>query len=437
VPRTASGKVRRLELAARLAGGEFDAAIAATSLAAASARAPLSQTERKIAAIWADILNLPDCGRDEDFFELGGDSLSAEVLVLAIERQFGKRLPPQLLQGRTTIASLAVFVDGGPTVSAAAAGASTRRRTIARKRDAETLAWSLKVAKSLTASLFDRVYAVEFLVAYGMVEQAAAALRTLKAVLAQHRLSSPHVMDRLVAVTSRFRRMGIRQSVEKLGPLGQRLLSGSEESVLCAVPGGDRLLVVFNSMYGDFWVSTPVLHCLIRDERTNILYLKDPSERIFAGGLPAFGPDFDALVRGISETADKLGVGDIRVMGFSAGGYAALLAAARLNATAFAGFSIRTDLAPGSPLPGSQFATPENRVADDVYLDLEPILAAGTPKRAVLYYGENERADVLHAERLAHLPQFTLKRLPSTLHNTVLTLLAEGEFERAIRTLLH
>lgn len=450
IPRTATGKVRRLELAGRIAEGTFDDAIAsARSLLQRSSSPPAaSETERRIASIWAEILEIEDCGLDEDFFELGGDSLSAEILLLAIEQQFGKRLSPELLHQHTTIARLAAFVDGRPLdappavtgndgAPAKAEGGQQRRKTIARKRDADTLAWSIEISKSRDASLFDRGNAAEFLVAYGNVDAATVALRNLDTMLRQQGLTSPHVMGRLITVTERFRRMGIPQAVRELGDLGQRLLSSSEEAVLWKAPGSGKLLVVFNSMFGDFWLSNPVLHCLIRDNRTNILYLKDPSERIFAGGLKTYGANFDALIAGISATAKDLAVSDVRVMGFSAGGYAALLAAMKLRANAFLGFSVRTDLSPASRLPNSQFASLADRVADDVYLDLEPLLrASGAPRRGILYYGENEHSDAAHAERLARLPHFVVRRLAATLHNTVLTLLAEGEFERTVRKFL-
>lgn len=52
--------------------------------------APVDATESELAALWARQLRLDTVGRDDDFFELGGDSFAAVQLALAIEKAFGK-----------------------------------------------------------------------------------------------------------------------------------------------------------------------------------------------------------------------------------------------------------------------------------------------------------------------------------------------------------
>ena len=64
-------------------------------------------TEQQIAGIWRDILGHGEFGRDEDFFDLGGDSLQAMALLTAIEQKLGKRLPfESLILNGATIADL-------------------------------------------------------------------------------------------------------------------------------------------------------------------------------------------------------------------------------------------------------------------------------------------------------------------------------------------
>jgi hypothetical protein len=45
--------------------------------AAAEYVAPVSETEQALAAIWAELLHVPRVGRNDDFFALGGQSLTA------------------------------------------------------------------------------------------------------------------------------------------------------------------------------------------------------------------------------------------------------------------------------------------------------------------------------------------------------------------------
>ncbi|MCB9868747.1 MAG: amino acid adenylation domain-containing protein [Planctomycetes bacterium] len=81
LPTTVGGKLDRRALAAELER----AAAARSAVAPASPGAPLADPiERRIAAAMASALELPQVGRDEDFFSLGGTSLRAAELISAL-----------------------------------------------------------------------------------------------------------------------------------------------------------------------------------------------------------------------------------------------------------------------------------------------------------------------------------------------------------------
>jgi amino acid adenylation domain-containing protein len=52
-----------------------------------------SSPEEVVARIWAEVLDLPAVEPDEDFFDIGGDSLSAVQILARIQDRFGVRLP--------------------------------------------------------------------------------------------------------------------------------------------------------------------------------------------------------------------------------------------------------------------------------------------------------------------------------------------------------
>ena len=52
-----------------------------------------TETERGLAALWADALNVDRVGLDDDFFELGGDSLAGAQILARIELDTGRSLP--------------------------------------------------------------------------------------------------------------------------------------------------------------------------------------------------------------------------------------------------------------------------------------------------------------------------------------------------------
>jgi len=73
--------------------------------------APRTPVERKLAAIWAELLGLPRIGIHDNFFELGGDSLIAAQLIARLPDRFGKRLPVASLFEASTIAGLAALLE--------------------------------------------------------------------------------------------------------------------------------------------------------------------------------------------------------------------------------------------------------------------------------------------------------------------------------------
>ena len=72
---------------------------------------PLEQT---LASLFCEVLRIEAVGREDSFFQLGGDSLSAMELLCAIEAQFSRTLLPDVLVMYPTVASLAAVVSARP-----------------------------------------------------------------------------------------------------------------------------------------------------------------------------------------------------------------------------------------------------------------------------------------------------------------------------------
>jgi amino acid adenylation domain-containing protein/FkbM family methyltransferase len=68
---------------------------------------PRNETETALLAVWAELLKANDFGIDDDFFDLGGDSLLAIKAVSRIRDTFEVELPTQVLFENPTIAELA------------------------------------------------------------------------------------------------------------------------------------------------------------------------------------------------------------------------------------------------------------------------------------------------------------------------------------------
>ncbi|MFJ9841392.1 non-ribosomal peptide synthase/polyketide synthase [Kitasatospora sp. NPDC101155] len=81
--------------------------------AAGPYRAPGTDTERRIARIWADVLGIEEVGADDNFFLLGGDSILSMQVVSRLRRD-GLHLATRDLFTHQTVAELATVVRDAP-----------------------------------------------------------------------------------------------------------------------------------------------------------------------------------------------------------------------------------------------------------------------------------------------------------------------------------
>lgn len=113
VPRTPLGKVRRLELAAAIGEGRFENQVHRLDCETQRVANPRGDDpiEEAAATAWARLLNCsPDFDRDADFFAMGGDSVLALQLSLALEEQFGFSIPFEKFTDRVSVAEIARYI---------------------------------------------------------------------------------------------------------------------------------------------------------------------------------------------------------------------------------------------------------------------------------------------------------------------------------------
>jgi amino acid adenylation domain-containing protein len=91
---------------------------------------PRDDTEQKLAAIWGHLLKTQTIGVNDDFFESGGDSLQATLLILKVEESFGIGLPAEVVFGpASTIAGMAQEIETRLLTAASASYPATRTQT--------------------------------------------------------------------------------------------------------------------------------------------------------------------------------------------------------------------------------------------------------------------------------------------------------------------
>jgi amino acid adenylation domain-containing protein len=106
LPLTANGKLDR----EALPEPDFDQASAS--------RAPETALQRALCGIFSSVLEVPEVGIDDSFFDLGGQSLQAMRLLNRIRTEIGVDLLVNALFDAPTVAELAAFVDAKQNTAA-------------------------------------------------------------------------------------------------------------------------------------------------------------------------------------------------------------------------------------------------------------------------------------------------------------------------------
>ena len=96
-------------------------AVAPATPPPAALRIPAGELAGRVAAIWAEVLDLPEVGEHDSFWQLGGHSLLAARVAARVRQAFGVDLPLRVLFEASTPAELAaVLAKGGAGAPATA-----------------------------------------------------------------------------------------------------------------------------------------------------------------------------------------------------------------------------------------------------------------------------------------------------------------------------
>ncbi|MCA1006190.1 non-ribosomal peptide synthase/polyketide synthase [Rhodococcus hoagii] len=138
-------------------------------------RAPRSDAEKTVAAVYAEVLGIERVGLDDDFFELGGNSLVATQVVTRVGAALDVRLGVRELFEASTVAALAARAGataqrgtGAPALGSVARPAriplslAQQRMWFLNRFDAETAVYNLPFAVRLSGAVDTQAFSAAF-----------------------------------------------------------------------------------------------------------------------------------------------------------------------------------------------------------------------------------------------------------------------------------
>jgi polyketide synthase PksJ len=97
--------------------------------------APKTEAEQKVAKIWQKLLGIQQVGINDDFFELGGDSLNVVMMNNELKRAFNKDIPVAVLFRHQTIRAFTQYLLEGEAGETVAPPGEDRSDEIAKSKD--------------------------------------------------------------------------------------------------------------------------------------------------------------------------------------------------------------------------------------------------------------------------------------------------------------
>jgi len=330
LPYSAIGKVKRSTLAALAEYGSH----------AAPYVEPKTKLEQILAKAWAEELDQERVGIDDDFFRLGGDSLSSVRLALAIESLLGIQLDAEKLAKILTIRQLASSIESMPSyrevsdrianpaqttafaqkrirelLSHIAGGYSNQSPTIS--DTAEGLKEALVKCESehefdaLFESFYNELTANEL----AALSQRLSATESECPLKHKFLTTQRRLIDEVVPLSSK--QNWRRQSLAKYTRLYTASTTGVNDKTLIVAFGGKSLRLMM-----------PMWTCLshLDAKKCDLLFLWDPLRIHYRQGIPGLADSFPNLLAWLQTVVTRLGYKRIIGYGVSAGALPAICA---------------------------------------------------------------------------------------------------------------
>jgi hypothetical protein len=217
--------------------------------------------------------------------------------------------------------------------------------------------------------------------------------------------------------------------LERLSDEDRAIFYGLDNPVFIRRPASRKLLVIFSTIYNNFYFSNAATVALLSQLNCNMLVLKDSSSFNYLHGAKGFGGSLFEIGGAITALAERHGLERIYICGFSSSGYAALYTSLTIPCRGYLGFSHPVDLSTNSPLPPPRFFTEEVRAKADpaTLLDLRPYLVDADPSvDRQYYYSKLDWRESPHGAYVSGLDTIAAIGSSDAGHNLIAPMLAAG-----------
>lgn len=193
------------------------------------------------------------------------------------------------------------------------------------------------------------------------------------------------------------------------------------------------LLIAIGGVYGALGIPPFEFFQVTKSLPVNKIYLRDPNQSWYHGGLPGISKDIVETVDFLQKLIDFYNISNVVIVGNSMGGFAAILFGTLLNAQTVHAFSPQTFIDRFSRWRYSDRRW-QNKIGKiyDLksikFFSLKKVIKKKKPDTNIyVYYSANDRLDEIHAKQLVKFKNVNNFVFPCGGHNLIKLLRDNGK----------
>lgn len=344
LPRCPVGKVRRKELSDRFPATRKGIVHVA----------PRNDLEAKLVRLWERILDVPNVGIDDDFVEIGGDSLSAIRIIVASSDLFGVEIPAEKMSGVLSVRAMAETLErlGARSTSpdpGRAASQDAERPTVESSIRRADVVLSEEEESDEGPGTYSSFQEFEVLVhrrtllatpaeASSFLHRGRPARRGVARLFQTARMlldecRANDVRTAIAVGGRRFRMQGelardVGRGVGAMTWRRERVTPYADLYAAAGDAGRPRNLVVgFTGHQHRLLTATYAFLSALDPTRTEMLLLRSPTRNYYFDGIPGLGDTMEAFLPALDAFARRGNYASVTALGTSGGATVAVVAA--------------------------------------------------------------------------------------------------------------
>lgn len=313
---------------------------------------PQTDIEKVLADIWMKELDIETININDNFFEIGGDSLSSAKIILLVEEYFNIKIPDKDILLLTSISQTAKYIQNKTNINLA----NFNQKKLSNLTTHQQLVLiELELRNKSLKEILDKLINLKSQSEFKLLSDSFTSYKTPYELYNFLQMcSNKYNLQKSNNHNIHFKNWinKIKLDLEIYFPLRDWKRSYLNDHIFLYQSSrgikSKKLIIGFGGNAMKLMVPTYTILGAIDESDYDLMIIRDPSSRHYESGIPGIAQNVDTLINEIKNLATKFGYDQFVILGTSSGGLIALRAGQLMKSPALA-------IGPDNPLRHSEF----------------------------------------------------------------------------------